>query len=58
MNDTFGGRNNVVVVKESDFDAGEALDVDSGERKGSFGSLSMSRHNLFQSLLHFPNSAF
>ena len=58
MNDTFGGRNNVVVVKESDFDAGEALDVDSGEQKGSFGSLSMSCHDLFQNLLHLPHSVF
>jgi len=39
VNDTFGGRNNVVMVKDSDFDAGEALDEDAGKQKGSFGSL-------------------
>eukprot|EP00795_Rhopilema_esculentum_P017318 gene17318-8896_t len=39
VNDTFGGRNNVVVVKDSDFDAAEALDEDAGMQKGSFGSL-------------------
>ena len=39
VNDTFGGRNNVVMVKDSDFDAGEALDEDAGQQKGSFGSL-------------------
>ncbi len=40
MNDTFGGRNNVVNIKRSDFDAAEALDEDLGMQKGSFGSLS------------------
>ena len=27
------------MVKDSDFDAGEALDEDAGKQKGSFGSL-------------------
>ena len=30
----------MVVVKDSDFDAAEALDEDAGMQKGSFGSLS------------------
>eukprot|EP00794_Sanderia_malayensis_P000343 gene343-976_t len=42
VNDTYGGRNNVVMIKKSDFDAGEALDVDAGQQKGSFGSLRQS----------------
>ena len=50
MNDTFGGRNNLVQVKESDFDAAEALEVDAGEQAGgSFGSM----RKLFQLLKTF-----
>ena len=37
-------------MKESDFDAGEALDEDAGKQKGSFGSLRASVFDRFLSL--------
>lgn len=57
VNDTFGGRNNVVVVNKSDFDAGEALDVDAGAQKGSFGSMrQLSPPGSYGQLIPSPNT--
>ena len=46
------------MVKDSDFDAGEALDEDAGKQKGSFGSLRKYRayHELPNGYLTTPNT--
>ena len=46
------------MVKDSDFDAGEALDEDAGKQKGSFGSLRKYRalHELPNDHLTTPNT--
>lgn len=57
VNDTFGGRNNVVNIKRSDFDAAEALDEDLGMQKGSFGSLrQISPPGSYGQLIPSPNT--